>query len=106
MESAFTALSGLKPEEKKRVLLWLWEKLDIQGSVPAATPSVFSPASAPAVPMSHAQVYPPGATPTAKAFIVQKAPQTDVERVTCLGYFLANYKSLPQFKTRDLSALN
>ncbi len=49
MEATFEALSSLKPEEKKRVLLWLWEKLEVAGPAPAATQSSASPVTPGAV---------------------------------------------------------
>ena len=45
-------------------------------------------------------------TPTAKAFLLEKRPLTDVERVTCLAYYLTHYRDQPYFKTLDLSKLN
>jgi hypothetical protein len=44
--------------------------------------------------------------PTVKQFIHDKAPQTDVERVACLAYYLAHYRSTPHVKTKDITALN
>lgn len=44
--------------------------------------------------------------PTAKQFLHDKAPSTDVERVACLAYYLANYRGTPHFKTKDITALN
>jgi hypothetical protein len=41
-----------------------------------------------------------------KNFILEKAPKTDVERVVCLAYYLAHYRSTGTFKTGDISALN
>jgi hypothetical protein len=41
-----------------------------------------------------------------KEFILQRQPQTDVERVACLAYYLAHYRDMPQFKTFDISQLN
>ncbi len=35
-----------------------------------------------------------------------KAPQTDVERVACLAYYLSHYRSTPHVKTKDITALN
>jgi hypothetical protein len=41
-----------------------------------------------------------------KEFLMQKQPQTDVERVTCLAYYLTHYRDTPYFKTIDISTLN
>jgi len=41
-----------------------------------------------------------------KEFLRDKHPVTDVERVTCLAYYLAHYRDTPHFKTVDISSLN
>jgi hypothetical protein len=41
-----------------------------------------------------------------KTFIIQKQPETDVERVACLAYYLTHYRDIPHFKTLDISMLN
>jgi len=41
-----------------------------------------------------------------KAFVKAKNPQTDVQRVACLGYVLTNFRNTPHFKTKDLTELN
>ena len=41
-----------------------------------------------------------------KDFLFQKGPQTDVERVACLAYYLTHFRDLPHFKTVDVSTLN
>lgn len=43
---------------------------------------------------------------SAKEFLRDKQPITDVERVTCLAYYLAHYRDIPHFKTVDIAALN
>jgi hypothetical protein len=43
---------------------------------------------------------------TAKEFLRDKMPSSDVERVACLAYFLAHYRDAPHFKTIDVSTLN
>lgn len=43
---------------------------------------------------------------TPKEFLRQKAPQTDVQRVACLAYYLSHYRGTPRFKTKDLTDLN
>lgn len=44
--------------------------------------------------------------PSPKDFLFQKAPDTDMERVACLAYYLAQYRDTKHFKTIDISKLN
>jgi hypothetical protein len=37
---------------------------------------------------------------------MQKQPQTDVERVASLAYYLTHYRDLPHFKSLDISKVN
>jgi hypothetical protein len=41
-----------------------------------------------------------------KEFLHGKAPRTDIERIACLGYYLAHFRNLPHFTTIDISKLN
>ena len=41
-----------------------------------------------------------------KAFLAEKEPQTDIERVACLAYYLVHYRDMKYFKTLDISSLN
>ena len=43
---------------------------------------------------------------TAKQFMATKQPKGDVERITCLAFYLTQYKGTSQFKTIDLTHLN
>lgn len=43
---------------------------------------------------------------SAKEFLREKSPKTDIERVVCLAYYLTHYRNLPHFKTLDISNLN
>ena len=99
MEAAFNALSSLKPDEKRRVLTWLWEKLEVGGAPPAG-------AAAAAGNSPDVQPTAPPANLTAKSFLAQKDPKTDAERITCLAYYLTHYKATPRFKTKALVAAN
>lgn len=41
-----------------------------------------------------------------KEFLMEKEPNTNVERVACLAYYLTHYRGIPHFKTLDISKLN
>lgn len=43
---------------------------------------------------------------SAKKFLLDKQPRTDVERVACLAYYLTHYRETPHFKTLDISKQN
>jgi hypothetical protein len=43
---------------------------------------------------------------SAKDFVMQKQPRTDVERVACLAFYLTHYRGSRFFKTLDISKLN
>lgn len=45
-------------------------------------------------------------TVSPKEFLRDKNPATDVERVTCLAYYLTHYRDTPHFKTLEISTLN
>jgi hypothetical protein len=44
--------------------------------------------------------------PSAKQFMHDKKPRTDVDRIACLAYYLTHYRGQSEFKTIDLSSLN
>jgi len=41
-----------------------------------------------------------------KDFLLEKRPNTDVEKIACLAYYLTHYRETPIFKTKDLNDLN
>jgi hypothetical protein len=41
-----------------------------------------------------------------KSFMASKRPTTDMEKVACLAYYLAQYRNTAAFKTKDLTELN
>ena len=48
----------------------------------------------------------PREPPSPKDFLFQKQPNTELERVACLAYYLAHYRDTKHFKTLDISKLN
>lgn len=43
---------------------------------------------------------------TPKEFLMMKQPETDVERVACLAYYLTHYRHLKEFNTVDINSIN
>lgn len=41
-----------------------------------------------------------------KQFMLEKDPQTDIGRVTCLAFYLTHYRDTPYFKILDIRKLN
>ncbi len=100
MATVYKILQRLVPDEQARVLSWVEEKLGLR-----AEPRLGSDIGAAGVangtgPMSGSlQV-------SAKRFLADKKPSTDVERMACLAFFQTHMKSRPKFKTRELTELN
>ena len=43
---------------------------------------------------------------TPKVFMAHKKPSSEIERITCLAYYLNKYRNTSAFKTKDLTKLN
>lgn len=98
MKTVFEAFESLPDEEtRNRVLTWLLQKLK---------------KPLPGTPPAGAQVPPGAAEPagsnglTPKAFMEAKQPQSDLERVTCLAFFLTQNRQIDEFKSKEIVALN
>ena len=98
------SLSRLSPESRQRLIetvsTWFQVKLPGTSSSPSGNP-------APSFVGNPSLAAFGGNKPiTAKQFLLEKEPRTDVERIACLAYYLTHYADTPQFKTLDLSRLN
>jgi hypothetical protein len=107
MQAALEALQPLDQDAQQRALDWVGSRLGLE--VPPAgnfaerngnddrgtegTPSTSRGRES-------------GEKPSAKDFVNGKRPSTNVERIACLGYYLAKYGESPAFKTKDISDLN
>lgn len=103
MQTALDALTPLDPEERQRAMTWLGETLDVvipTGAAPEGGSTGGTGESS--TPQATSDLN--GADP--KQFLAAKAPTTDVERITCLAYYLTKIRKMQSFKTADLTALN
>ena len=99
MRDALAALDGLQPDEQRRTLNWLAEKLGVGAIAAGGNPPAAPGGGGPGTP-------PPVTGQTPKAFMTAKKPKTVQERITCLAYYLTHNRNVATFKTKELTNLN
>ena len=96
-------LLPLDPYSRLKVYRSLGTLFDLEESYPKVAGSVDGRVSA--NPYREPQ-FSSSKKPTPKEFLLQKRPNTNVERVACLAYYLDHYRDIRQFKTIDINKLN
>jgi hypothetical protein len=91
-------MNNVEHESRQRLLLSLATLFDLSHPTPLA--SGISGVRREGIPFSEVKTVSP------KEFLFQKKPQSDVERVTVLAYYLTHNRNTPYFKTLDISKLN
>lgn len=97
-QAALAALWSLDDEGRRRAVTGLAGALGVAG--PGAVVGGAAPRADVAFPGKA------GDLGTPKQFLASKAPQTDVERIAVLAYFLTHARDTPHFVTKELSDLN
>ena len=105
-----SAMSSLSSEGRLRLFRTVATYFDLP-SVGSSNTHLTSSAVLPAPPAISASQTKPGffsedRSISPKQFLFGKRPQTDIERVTCLAFYITHYRDTPHFKTLDLSKLN
>lgn len=100
MKSAYQALESLDEEGRQRALAWLADALGVT-SLARPKPPRDKEANA-GRDLTDGGV----GELDAKGFLAAKNPRSDVERVTCLAYFITHGRGVRHFKTRELTSLN
>lgn len=95
LKTAFEALSRLDDEARGRAIAWLGSALEVGGPLTTGQGAG-----------SSSGTTANGDFGSAKQFLAQKAPRSDIERVTVLAYYLAHARGKAHFKTAELSTLN
>jgi len=101
------ALKRLKKEDQQRTLkaVATFLGLTMSESAPGPSPSMRSDPIVQSAP-SNVGSFSEDRKLSAKDFLRDKKPFSDVDRVACLAYYLTHYRDTPHFKTVDISALN
>lgn len=97
-------LSRLDDESRTRVLksvsTFFHTSVDFDTPVSTRTGATALP------PQTSRPAFSDDLSPSPKHFMFEKQPQTDVERVACLAYYLTHFRDTPHFKTLDIAKLN
>lgn len=104
MEVAYEVLESLDKGGQTRAFRWLAQALGVEALYPSMTPI-----EAVAVTESDASHIPQRGGKrqmNPRDFVSHKKPQSLVERVACLAYYLTHYRDTGHFKTADIVALN
>jgi hypothetical protein len=98
MRRVMDIMDNVAPEDRQRLLQGL---VNVYNLSPLITTADAGPGrKREGIPFSDEKIVSP------KEFLFQKRPQSDVERVAALAYYLTHYKDTPHFKTLDISKLN
>lgn len=104
------ALKRLKADEQLRTLqavsMFLGHGLAFQTQQPPGLSQYRTSASNEELSNSAVGSFSEDRKQSAKEFLRDKKPTSDVERVACLAYYLTHYRDTPHFKTLEISTLN
>ncbi len=95
LRNVIEALDPYDQETRARILRTVQTFFGVDNGTPGVRP---------AAPRDLVFAERPSVSP--KEFMRQKEPQTDIERVACLAYYLTHFRDTPHFKTLDVSKLN
>ena len=104
LQTVITALQPLNVEARQRILTAVATFLQVP--FPAAPDVPNESAVSQRTPDRERPAYSDNAVMSPKDFLIEKQPQTDVERIACLAFYLTHYEDMASFKTLDLSKLN
>lgn len=108
-EQVVKALDPLPSADRERLLQTLATFYQIHIFTPSDMPKVAITVPNRATVNSNETLIPQYSNnliPTPKEFMHEKNPQSDVERVACLAYYLVHYRNQDHFKTIDITQLN
>lgn len=100
LAEVISALRRISPESRQRLIQ------TVSTFFNARAAQAFPVAGSTASPTHSHSTFSEAKPITAKQFLLEKEPRTDVERIACLAFYLTHYADTPHFKTVDLSRLN
>jgi hypothetical protein len=103
-------LAEFDEDSRRRIVRTALTYFEMDEATAIANPT-YAGKAAPGAPAASAQVGRDAAFAdrqelSPKDFLFQKQPQTDVDRIACLAYYLTHFRDARHFKTVDVSKLN
>ena len=112
METICNTLQSLEPNARQRAVQWLLGALGMPDGLPVPSTVIPEQHNLNGDGLRDGQGT-PGAQHTVtttdlspKEFMSQKHPQSTVERMTCLAFYLTHYRQTPMFSAAEIDALN
>lgn len=105
LNTLVAALSSVDKEARSRLLSTVALFFDLGTSL-RLSPANIQRTDQGQIPQTNPTNFSSRETISAKEFLRQKEPKTDVERVACLGFYLTYYAEKQHFKTGDINQLN
>lgn len=104
LQQIIAELSRFGPDARRRLINTVCTFYGLDAGWLQMEPSVSAPRPSRerALPFQFSE----DAAPSVKRFMHDKGPNTDVERVACLAYYLMHHRAMPHFKTKDITELN
>lgn len=105
LQRMITDLSSLPEDSRKRLIDTICVFLGLSSPSRVEPPSQLTAPQLKPSRLSSFQ-FSEDVSPKVKQFMHDKNPQTDVERVACLAYYLSQYRATPHFRTKEITELN
>ncbi len=102
MQTSYEVLRPLAEKARRRALSWLIETLGLTDLAPAGS----NPNRPNGTPVSGEPADAEEQTMSARDFMSQKKPGSQVERIACLAYYLTHHRDTAHFKASDITSLN
>ena len=108
LQKLMTIFQDLSPENREKMIKTISTFFNIEFQTSGPQPSTYSspPNLATQTGKTAGPTFSQDRTMSPKEFLLEKSPNTDVERVACLAFYLTYYRDTPHFKTVDISKLN
>lgn len=106
LHDVLESLSGLDNVAQNRIIRTVATFLELENKIPEKRSSGSAVSMTLADKSLRAPKFSDHKELSPKDFMLDKSPNTDVEKAICFAYYLLHYRDIQHFKTADISKLN